>query len=472
MLGFMSALKRRGGIATAPAISDPCPATGLAHAGVRERVCRAAGTGGSMLAAGLSGMVFGIRGGFRLLNSGRMEHRRLVEPRHQTGGGNSAAGCAGAGWRFANAFDTAAAAMLICRARDGEIVHANRSAAGLLGRPADSLIGVRVDEVLAPDGGADSAWWRVDKENPPSQEARLATGPGERWVRARAAPLPAGDGGPREAVIFLEDVTQQRRDSEELRRRAARLADSADQLEHSRREIDEFSYAASHDLKESLRGLHSAAAFMLLDYEAALDEQGKERLRSMQRQTRRAEALLDALLRLSRLGRARLSLETVDLGAAAERVRQSLRGLLAARGASLEIEGPLPTVLADPSWVGVLLECLVENGVKFNDSPSPRVRVGARKGSGGEPVLEVTDNGIGIPDHHRETVFRTFKRLHGREHYGGGAGAGLSIARRIVERHGGRIWIEAGAGGGTVVRFTLGGTGREHAQDAALHPGG
>jgi light-regulated signal transduction histidine kinase (bacteriophytochrome) len=91
----------------------------------------------------------------------------------------------------------------------------------------------------------------------------------------------------------------------------------------------------------------------------------------------------------------------------------------------------------------------------YNDKPDPWIEFGVRDGRSAGPVLYVRDNGIGIPERHHDTVFRIFKRLHGRDQYGGGTGAGLTIVRKIVERHHGRVWIESAPGGGTTVLFTL-----------------
>jgi light-regulated signal transduction histidine kinase (bacteriophytochrome) len=112
-------------------------------------------------------------------------------------------------------------------------------------------------------------------------------------------------------------------------------------------------------------------------------------------------------------------------------------------------------VRADRVRVGEIFHNLIVNAMKYNDKPEKHVEVGWREDPGGPPVFYVRDNGIGIPEKHHDAVFRIFKRLHGRDKFGGGTGAGLTIVKKIVERHHGRIWVESSAGQGTTFYFTL-----------------
>ena len=137
-----------------------------------------------------------------------------------------------------------------------------------------------------------------------------------------------------------------------------------------------------------------------------------------------------------------------------------LRAQVEERGVEVRVPKPLPTVVADHRCIGEIFTNLIVNATKYNDKPERWIEVGCQHGSangdaGPSPVLYVKDNGIGIPEQHREAVFRIFRRLHAREEYGGGVGAGLTIVKKIVERHGGRIWIESTVGEGTAFYFTL-----------------
>jgi light-regulated signal transduction histidine kinase (bacteriophytochrome) len=114
---------------------------------------------------------------------------------------------------------------------------------------------------------------------------------------------------------------------------------------------------------------------------------------------------------------------------------------------------PLPRVLGDRVQLGEIFHNLIVNGVKYNESQRKRIEIGYREGQ--PPVFYVRDNGIGIPDKHFDAIFRIFKRLHARDKYGGGTGAGLTIVKKIVERHNGSIWVESTPGEGTTFHFTL-----------------
>ena len=245
--------------------------------------------------------------------------------------------------------------------------------------------------------------------------------------------------------------------------RVQELARLNEDLARSNEELDAFTYIASHDLKEPLRGIHNYAQFVIEDYAEALDDAGRDKLDTIARLSRRLDGFIDSLLEYSRVGRQDLEMHPVPL---AEAVREA-QDLLASRleGAVLEV-GALPTVQADRPRVVEVLTNLISNAVKYNSSETPRVVVEARPaaalsaeerarvGDAGH-VITVRDNGIGIPERHRESVFRIFKRLHGRDAFGGGSGAGLTIVERIVRRHGGVIWVEGAPGGGTAFHFSL-----------------
>jgi light-regulated signal transduction histidine kinase (bacteriophytochrome) len=144
----------------------------------------------------------------------------------------------------------------------------------------------------------------------------------------------------------------------------------------------------------------------------------------------------------------------VDAGAAARRALDALSAPLAETGADVEI-GELPTVRADERELGQLFQNLISNGLKFHGDDTPRVRVTADAPDGsGEWRFAVADNGIGIEPRHAERIFKMFQRLHGREAYPG-TGIGLAICKKIVEHHGGRLWVEPNADSGSVFKFTL-----------------
>lgn len=237
-------------------------------------------------------------------------------------------------------------------------------------------------------------------------------------------------------------------------KRADELAKSNDRLQRSNQDLDAFAYIASHDLKEPLRGLHNYSHFLMEDYADLLDAEGVAKLETMIRLTRRMEDLLDSLLYYSRLGRTELSIGETDLQELVDRVLEMLSPRLEETGAEIRIPRRLPVVCCDRVRVGEIFSNLIANAIKYNNCSEKWVEIGVLD-STDPPVFYVRDNGIGIREKHLEKVFQIFKRLHSSQQYGGGTGAGLTIVKKIVERHGGRIWIESEFGKGSTFYFTL-----------------
>lgn len=257
----------------------------------------------------------------------------------------------------------------------------------------------------------------------------------------------------------------QRRDSElqrakdvleeRVQERTRELQQRNEELDQSNKELDDFAYIASHDLKEPLRGIHNFSSFLLEDYGGKLDGEGRSKLETLMRLTRRMETLIDSLLQYSRLGRVDLAIDRVDLNEIVAEILDSLAISLREEKVEARVPRPLPPVRADRARVGEIFYNLIVNAMKYNDKAEKHIEIGWRENPEGPPVFYVRDNGIGIPEKHHDAVFRIFKRLHGRDKYGGGTGAGLTIVKKIVERHHGRIWVESSAGEGTTFYFTL-----------------
>jgi light-regulated signal transduction histidine kinase (bacteriophytochrome) len=267
------------------------------------------------------------------------------------------------------------------------------------------------------------------------------------------------------ALLTAKEELEHRVDDRTRELRAANV-----ELQQSNRELDDFAYIASHDLKEPLRGIHNYSMFLLEDYGDKLDEEGRSKLETLMRLTRRMEVLIDTLLQFSRLGRVDLAVEDVDLDRTVAEVVDSLGINLKEDGVEVRIPRPLPVVRADRARVGEIFYNLIVNAVRYNDKPRKWVEVGWQEGE--PPVFYVRDNGIGIQEKHFDSIFRIFKRLHSRDRFGGGTGAGLTIVKKIVERHSGRIWLDSVPGEGTTFYFTLA-KGDSVAEDAEpTHPAG
>jgi PAS domain S-box-containing protein len=279
------------------------------------------------------------------------------------------------------------------------------------------------------------------------------------WGRFTATSIKDTASQPQYVIGMLEDITERKRVEEELQRRATALQRLNVELEHSNRELDAFVYIASHDLKEPLRGLHHFSQFLLEDHADRLTEDGVEKLRTLMRLTQRMESLLESLLHYSHLGRAELALEKIDVHEVVEETVELLAARLHESKVNVRVPTRLPSVQADRVHMGEIFNNLIVNAIKYNDKAEKWVEIGcepSREGRAQQPVFYVRDNGIGIAPQHHEAIFRIFRRLHGREEYGGGTGAGLTIVRKIVERHGGRIWLISQPGSGSTFYFTLG----------------
>lgn len=247
---------------------------------------------------------------------------------------------------------------------------------------------------------------------------------------------------------------------ETLGRRAAELSRVNDELHRLNADLDSFAYAASHDLREPLRGLNQVV--YLLEEELSGDtlEAIAPRLESLRRLTGRMDELVDGLLRLSRAGSGDLEVTDVRLDEVVQEAAELVFGQPIRSDIDLSAP-PSVVVSADYLCLRELLTNLLQNGAKYNQQPMKSLEVGvdaerARTREGRPaPAIFVRDNGIGIAREKLGEVFQIFRRLHMPKDFGGGSGAGLTIAKKIAERHGGTIWIESAPGEGTTVYFTL-----------------
>jgi light-regulated signal transduction histidine kinase (bacteriophytochrome) len=169
------------------------------------------------------------------------------------------------------------------------------------------------------------------------------------------------------------------------------------------------------------------------------------------------QQMLQALLQFSRVGRQPLVVATIDIRKVVAEALDSVRLRIEESGTAVEITEALPEVKGDPVLLGEVFVNLVSNAIKYNDAPEKRVTIGAlpELDESGRVIFFVRDNGIGIRPKHHENIFQIFRRLHLRDAYGGGYGAGLAVVKSIVERHGGRIWVESEPGQGATFFFTL-----------------
>ncbi|MBN2024601.1 MAG: response regulator [Pirellulales bacterium] len=237
-----------------------------------------------------------------------------------------------------------------------------------------------------------------------------------------------------------------------IERQTAELAARAARLDAIHRDLDDFTYIASHDLKEPLQGIEAYCEILLEDYKDQIDKEGVRRLEAIVAMCERLADQIDHVLTYCRVGRAENPRHEVDLMQVLQGQLDAMRAVIDRRRARVEIVSVLPVVLGDAALLGTVLANLISNGLKYNESAAPRVEIGA---SLGDPcTIFVRDNGIGIEPRHHEEIFALFRRLHSRKKYDG-TGAGLSIVKKIVERLGGRIWLESAPGRGSTFYVAL-----------------
>lgn len=231
------------------------------------------------------------------------------------------------------------------------------------------------------------------------------------------------------------------------------LASANGELEQKNAELESFTYTVSHDLKSPLITISSFLGGLEADARRGNFDRMREDIARIARAAERMRHLLDELLELSRIGRVVNPREDVDLSDVAHEAVELLSGPAAERGVRVLVAEALPVVRGDRLRLREVFQNLVENAIKFiGDNPDPQVEVGMRQGPEGH-VLYVRDNGIGIDPKYHDRVFGVFDKLDGQTP---GTGIGLALARRIVELHEGRLWVEsAGEGQGSTFCFTL-----------------
>jgi PAS domain S-box-containing protein len=346
---------------------------------------------------------------------------------------------------------------------EGTITLMNAAAERLLGYSRDELAGVSVD-CLVPEGsrlahGVHRAGFGESPSSGPMGSGR------ELYARRKDGTLipvevtlnPIAVSGKSQVSCLIRDLTERRRTEAEVARYTR-------ELERSNRELEQFAYVASHDLLEPLRMVTSFTRLLAKRYRGKLGPDADEFIGHALNGAHRMQELIRDLLKYSRVGTRGAALDAVSLEEVLDGVLDDLRLVLEESGASVTRE-PLPWVNGDRSQLGQLFQNLIANAIKFRSRLPPRIHVASLL-DGGSWVLRVSDNGIGIPDEHGESVFEIFRRLHKRDDYPG-TGIGLAICKRIVEHHGGRIWLESLPAGTTIVFTMPTGHGRTHERNAA-----
>ena len=333
---------------------------------------------------------------------------------------------------------------------EGVITEFNRAAEKVFGHSRDDVLGTQPSEILFPPAKIAGYRDRIDRYLAAGEGSMLSKRIEVTAVRANGETFPAEmamtlnrERGLPVLTFFVRDISHQKQAEKDHERYAA-------ELERSNQELEQFAYAASHDLQEPLRKIRTFSDRLQMKCGDSLDETGRECLERMQNAAERMQALINGLLTLSRVTTRAQNFVPVDVARVAGEVVSDLEVQIEQALARVEV-GKLPTLQADPLQIRQLLQNLIGNALKFRrEEEPPVVKVHGRfvKGrlerrAGESPADEqcrivVEDNGIGFPEKYAERIFGVFQRLHPRDVYQG-TGVGLAICRKIVERHGGTI---------------------------------
>jgi PAS domain S-box-containing protein len=353
---------------------------------------------------------------------------------------------------------------------DGQLTLLNRATREFHGLPAASIPLSEWDQyctVYEADGATPLPEERIPivralrGEHVDDQEIVVAPRTGAaRTLLASGRVIVDAEGEQLGAVVAMLDITSRRTAERELAAKAA-------ELERSNAELERFAYVASHDLQEPLRMVSSYTQLLARRYTGRLDDNADEFIRYAVNGATRMQRLINDLLVYSRVSsRARQATPT-DSGRAVATALSNLSRAIEDTGAEVDV-GPLPEVLVDGSQLVQVFQNLIGNAIKFHSPGNrPIIRIGALR-QNGMWQISVHDNGLGIDPAYFDRIFILFQRLHTRDTYSG-TGIGLAICKKIVERHGGRIWVDSAEGRGATFTFTLPGATDGQDESATAH---
>lgn len=364
--------------------------------------------------------------------------------------------------RFRNTFENAAVGMSHV-GLDGRFLRVNQKFCNMVGYSREELSGKTFHEITWPED-LEADLQRVDRlikgeiESVTIEKRYIHKDGRIVWVNLTGSLQCDEELKPQHFVSIVEDISLRKKAEETLN-------ESLKDLERSNRELEQFAYIVSHDLKEPLRMITSYVQILNKRYRGKFDTKADEFMDFIVEGTTRMDDLLDDLLEYSRVGKKGDPFQPVDLNKVVKFTSDNLKRIISKSGAEIRYS-KLPTVTADEVQMIQVFQNLVGNAIKFRGSDPPRISISAEPADH-EWTICVHDNGIGIDPKHLERIFLMFRRLHGREKYAG-TGVGLSICKKIVERHGGRIWAESEPGKGSKFCFTI----KKQGQDTGAGAGG
>ncbi len=344
---------------------------------------------------------------------------------------------------------------------DFVIKYYNPAAEKFFGYTADEVLGRTVPsihkELKVDPSRLARAVEIVKRENLYVYNVRLKTKNGVRFLESRVSGIWDEGGNLTGFVLMSGDVTDKIMAEEARNNLEEKLRNYSLELERSNKELELFASVASHDLQEPLRSVSGFARLLQRRYKDKMDQDADEFISYIVQGADRMQQLIRDLLDYSRVTTRGKPFEAVDCNDAVIAACANLKLAIEESGADVTFD-PLPVVSADSGQIIRLFQNLIGNAIKYRGDSRPAINVSAKR-EGDEWVFSVADNGMGIEEQYYERIFQLFQRLHKRDEYPG-TGIGLAVCKRIIDRHGGRIWVESGPGKGSVFRFTLPAEGR------------
>jgi PAS domain S-box-containing protein len=331
---------------------------------------------------------------------------------------------------------------------DGNLTSLNPAFEKITGWSRAEWIGKSFHTILHPDDLAEAVGHflsALSGKISPIFEARVLSKSGRNITREFIGAPHIKDGKVIEVIGFAREITDRKKAEEALKTKTEELA-------RSNKELEEFAYVASHDLQEPLRMVTSYVQLLARRYQNRLDSDADDFISFAVDGATRMHTLINGLLAYSRVGTQGKPFEPTNCEMILQQSLDNLKMTMEETGAVVTHDS-LPTVMADNLQLGQLFQNLIGNAIKFHGEEPPRVHVSVRP-EGNQWVFSVRDNGIGIAPEFTERIFLIFQRLHGKEKYPG-TGIGLAVCNKIVECHGGRIWVESELGKGATFYFTL-----------------
>lgn len=337
-------------------------------------------------------------------------------------------------------------------AKDGRILMVNLRTEQMFGYSREEMLGQQV-AMLYPERRASGYLDRIERAFTDATIGTEEDPNGERAFRRKDGsefPYTAGVSHvnlPEGPILFgmINDITESKKAADELKHVNR-------ELRRSYTELEQFAHVASHDLQEPLRMVTSYLQLIERRYNDRLDDDGREFIHFAVDGAKRMKALIKDLLEFSRTGTNSANHQIVEAGLLLDNALANLKTAIEESKAQIAVD-PLPTIAVDPVLFTQVFQNLIANAIKFQKDTAPQVYISAQR-QGRDWIFSVKDNGIGIEPHHRDRIFRIFERLHNSEQYSG-SGIGLAITRKIVERHGGRIWVESQPGTGSTFHFSI-----------------